>query len=154
MYLLKILAIAGFMLLPLGTAFALEKPQSSRFFRKNTPTQFFSDERQQESYAHFVTDSRYAQHVKQCIKNAGGEKSVDDLKSLSDAHRSKISKLCEDGKRDIAQTYARDVATELQRDPRMVELQKCPANVLKKAPVLNDLTKPSGTQPNHHICDK
>lgn len=91
--------------------------------------------------------------LESCVNQAGGLEQVDELREIKDATRSKIADLCSKGKREIAQGYARDSATELMQDPRIQELQKCPKEVIKADPELSDLTKPAGVKPNHHICD-
>ena len=92
--------------------------------------------------------------LQKCVNRAGGNDSVDNLKTMDDAHKQKIHHLCGNGKREIAQEYARDVATEMMRDPRVVELQKCPADVLGSDPYLSTLAKPEGVETNQHVCDK
>lgn len=92
--------------------------------------------------------------LQKCVNRAGGNNSVANLKTMDDAHKQKIHHLCGNGKREIAQEYARDVATEMMRDPRVVELQKCPNDVLGSDPYLYSLAKQSGVEANVHICDK
>lgn len=91
--------------------------------------------------------------LENCLIQAGGKEKVSELKELYYANKSKIADLCEKGKRKIAQEYARDTATELMLNPRVVELQKCPSEVVEADPALSELIHPTGVQANHHICD-
>lgn len=92
--------------------------------------------------------------LQKCVNRAGGNNSVENLKTMDDAHKQKIGSLCASGKREIAQEYARDVATEMMRDPRVVKLQQCPNDVLGSDPYLYSLTKSTGVEANQNICDK
>lgn len=109
------------------------------------------DKNQQLAQADFITPR--SRPLQKCVNRAGGNDSVNNLKTMDDAHRQKIQHLCVSGKREIAQEYARDVATEMMRDPRIVELQKCPSDVLGTDPYLSSLAKQSGVEANQHICD-
>lgn len=97
--------------------------------------------------------SQSAAVMQQCISEAGGEQALEELRALHNAHQTQVAALCNDGKREQAQAYAEQVATELSQDTRVATLHKCSRVATQNMPQLSGLLAPGGIDRSKHVCD-
>lgn len=97
--------------------------------------------------------SQSAAVMQQCISEAGGEQALEELRDLHNAHQTQVAALCNNGKREQAQAYAEQAATELSQDSRVTKLHECSRVATQNMPQLSGLLAPGGIDRSKHVCD-